>query len=59
MCLLPGLVRLDLGVGSCLDGDGEKVFGVVSFTRKRVLCMPFTGQNHLFYLPAHIKINLL
>ena len=30
-CVLPGLVRLDLGVGSCLDGVGEVVVGVVSF----------------------------
>ena len=30
MCILPGLVMLDLGVGSCLVDDGEEVFGVVS-----------------------------
>ena len=24
MCILPGLVGLDLGVGSYLDGDGEE-----------------------------------
>ena len=30
MCVLPGLVRLDLGVGGGLDGDGEEVVGVVS-----------------------------
>ena len=30
MCILPGLVRLDLGVGVGLDGDGEEVVGVVS-----------------------------
>ena len=30
MCLLPGLVRLDLVIGSGLDGeDGEEVVGVV------------------------------
>ena len=28
--ILPGLVMLDLGVGSGLVGDGEEVFGVVS-----------------------------
>ena len=25
MCVLPGLVRLDFGVGEGLDGDGEEV----------------------------------
>ena len=30
MCILPGLVRLDLGLGAGLDGDGEEVVGVVS-----------------------------
>ena len=27
---IPGLVRLDLGLGEGLDGDGEEVIGVVS-----------------------------
>ena len=30
MGVLPGLVMLDLGVGSCLVGDSGEVFGVVS-----------------------------
>ena len=30
LCILLGLVRLDLGVGGVLDGDGEEVVGVVS-----------------------------
>ena len=30
MCVLPGLVRLDFGLGEGLDGDGEEVIGVVS-----------------------------
>ena len=30
MCVLPGLVRLDLGVGGGLDVDSEEVVGVVS-----------------------------
>ena len=30
MCILPGLVVSDLGVGSSLVDDGEEVFGVVS-----------------------------
>ena len=30
MCVLLGLVRLDLGVGGGLDGDSEEVVGVVS-----------------------------
>ena len=30
MCVLPELVRLDLGVGGGLDGDGEEVVCVVS-----------------------------
>ena len=30
MCILPGLVVLDLGVESGLVGNGEEVFGVVS-----------------------------
>ena len=30
MCVLPGLVRLDLGVGGGLGGAGEEVVGVVS-----------------------------
>ena len=30
--VLPGLVRLDLGVGGGLDGDGGEVVGVVSCT---------------------------
>ena len=32
MCILPGLVRLDLSIGGGLDGDsdGEEVVGVVS-----------------------------
>ena len=29
MFVLPGLVKLDLGLGEGLDGDGEKVIGVV------------------------------
>ena len=27
MCVLPGLVRLDLGIGGGLNGDGEEVAG--------------------------------
>ena len=30
MCLLPGLVGLDLGYGEGLNGDGEEVISVVS-----------------------------
>ena len=30
VCVLPGLVRLDLSSGGGLDGDGEEVVGVVS-----------------------------
>ena len=30
MCILPGLVMLDLGISGGLDGDGEEVVGVVS-----------------------------
>ena len=30
MCILPGLVRLDLGFFGGLDGDGKEVVGVVS-----------------------------
>ena len=30
--VLPGLVRLDLGIGGGLDGGGEEVVGVVSCT---------------------------
>ena len=32
VCVLPGLVRLDLSIGGGLDGDsdGEEVVGVVS-----------------------------
>ena len=30
MCILPGLVSLDLGIGGGLDGDGEEVIVVVS-----------------------------
>ena len=30
MCVLPGLVRLDLGIGGGLNGDGEEGIGVVS-----------------------------
>ena len=30
VCILPGLVKLDLGVGGCLVGGDEEVFGVVS-----------------------------
>ena len=30
MCILPGLVRMDLGLGEGLDGDDEEVIGVVS-----------------------------
>ena len=33
ICVLPGLVRLDLGIGGGLDGDGEEVVGVVSCVR--------------------------
>ena len=33
MCILPGLVMLGLGVGSCLGGDSEEVVGVVSCTK--------------------------
>ena len=28
--VLPGLVRLGLGIGGVLDGDGKEVVGVVS-----------------------------
>ena len=31
ICILPGFVRLDLGVVGGLDDDGEEVVGVVSF----------------------------
>ena len=31
LCILPGFVRLDLGVVGGLDDDGEEVVGVVSF----------------------------
>ena len=41
MCVLPGLVRLDLGVGAGLDGDGEKVVGVVSCEMENILCFLF------------------
>ena len=30
MCIIPGLLRLDLSIGGGLDGDGEEVVGVVS-----------------------------
>ena len=30
MCVLPGLMGFDLGLGEGLDGDGEEVIGVVS-----------------------------
>ena len=30
MCVLPGLLRLDLSLGKGLDGDDEEVVGVVS-----------------------------
>ena len=30
MCILPGLVRLDLGIGEGLDGGGDQVIRVVS-----------------------------
>ena len=30
MCVLPGVVGLDLSLGYGLDGDGEGVIGVVS-----------------------------
>ena len=30
ICILPGLMRLDFGVGGGLDGDGVKVVGVAS-----------------------------
>ena len=30
VCVLPGLVRLDLSLGGGLDGDGDEVVGVVS-----------------------------
>ena len=30
MCILPGLVRLDLSIGGGLDDDEEEVGGVVS-----------------------------
>ena len=33
MCVKPGLVRLVLGVGGGLDGDGEEVVGGVSYMR--------------------------
>ena len=35
MCILPGLVMLELGIGSGLVGDGEEVFGVVSCEMKK------------------------
>ena len=30
MCVLPGLLRLDLSLGGGVDGDGEEVVGVVT-----------------------------
>ena len=47
MCLLPGLVLLDLGVGSGLDGDGEKVVGVVSCEREKKLFFYFWVRVNL------------
>ena len=38
MCVLPGLVRLDLGVGGGLDGDSEEVVGVVSCEMGNFTC---------------------
>ena len=37
MCILPGLVMLDLCIGGGLDGDGEEVVGVVSCEMKIIL----------------------
>ena len=41
MCVLPGLVGLDLGVGAGLDGDGEEVVGVVSCEMENILFFLF------------------
>ena len=46
--LLPGLVRLDLGVGGGLDGYGEEVVGVVSCEMGIYLFVSNLGS--IFYL---------
>ena len=43
LLILPGLVRLDLGVGSSLDGDGEEVVGVVLCEMKIILWVFILG----------------
>ena len=43
MCILPGLVMLDLGVGGGLDGDSEEVAGVVSCEMEIFLCFALGG----------------
>ena len=56
MCVLPGLVRLDLGVGAGLDGDGEEVVGVGSCEMENILCFlfcrcEFFGHVQRFHCP--------
>ena len=38
MCIQPGLVGLELGVGSSLVVDGEEVFGVFGCEMEIYLC---------------------
>ena len=55
MCELPGLVRLDLGVGGGLDGDSGEVLGVVSCEMGNYLCFctpPNLGTLRLHNIAA-------
>ena len=43
MCVLSGLVWLDLSLGGGLDGDDDEVVGVVSGCEKEKICVFIKG----------------
>ena len=45
--MLPGVVRLELGVGGSLDGNGVEVVGVVSYGMENTLGSLFNSSNYL------------
>ena len=52
MCILPGLVMLDLGVGSSLVVVGEEVVGVVSPNPTHLTC------THWHYMILLLLFNI-
>ena len=59
MCILLGLVRLDLGVGGGLDDAGEVVVGVVYMQQRHapIACTAQLARHHIpFLTPPNILV---